>query len=81
MSGGRVVMVMTHRIQEEILLPSLAMPGTPGRISNGPQAVAKGLRLTQKAEFVEAPPLFTGCEDSSDNKFFDCAIAGRLITS
>jgi putative PIN family toxin of toxin-antitoxin system len=77
-SGGRVVMVMTHQIQEEVLLAVAGHAWHAGvDFEQARRPLQKALRLTQKAEFVEAPPVFTACDDSSDNKFFDCAIAGR----
>lgn len=77
-SGGRVAMVMTHQIQEEVL-PGRRRPclARGGGFRTGRRPLQKALRLTQKAHFIEAPPVFAACEDSSDNKFFDCAIAGR----
>lgn len=41
------------------------------------RALRKVPRFLYKGVRIEAPSHFTGCEDATDNKFFDCAIAGH----
>lgn len=77
-SSGRFTVLATEKIQEEVLL---ALAGhawfarsRPHEISN---AIDKVQQLFRKAQVIEAPPVFSGCEDPTDNMFFNCAIAGR----
>jgi uncharacterized protein len=46
---------------------------------SGEAFVAKKLMrdFLNRGRRLKAPPVFSSCEDSSDNKFFDCAIDGK----
>lgn len=70
-------MLISDSIKREILrivIVSAMYAGLPLKAIVG--SLFKLNNVLSKAERVYAPKVFFGCVDKSDNKFFDCAVAG-----
>ncbi|HHY38977.1 MAG TPA: putative toxin-antitoxin system toxin component, PIN family [Clostridia bacterium] len=78
-ADGRIRLLTTERIEDEILQVHILHVLEPRRLSleQVKRPFLKLLKLLRMAETISAPQVFNACVDPDDNKFFDCAIAGH----
>ena len=76
-SDGRVQLLTTQGIEDEII-DTVTIHALKARTSwkQAKSPLLKLYGLLGKAKHIPAPQAFTGCPDSDDDKFFDCAMAG-----
>lgn len=77
-SRGEITLVVSDGTELELMKTAVYLFINGGlSFADAKAALLKTMSYAQKAERVVAPAIFAGCEDPSDNKFFDCAVAGK----